>query len=123
MSDPRNSATARYSATARSGRVLRASMLAAGLGFGLFAGLAAASAAPLSGAGLAAPGLATEPIAYRHLKNRQLSVADSYGSPSYPSYPRSSQGMPFGGSDEVLELQRLHPETLWPRSMRYFPYN
>ncbi len=70
MSDPRNSVTA------RSGRVLRASMLAAGLGFGLFAGLAAASAAPLSGAGLAAPGLATEPIAYRHLKNRQLYVAE-----------------------------------------------
>ena len=123
MSDPRDSATA------RSGRVLRASMLAAGLGLGLFAGLAAASAAPLSGAGLAAPGFATEPIAYRHLKNCQLYVADSYGSPSYPSYPRfpsyprSSQGMPFGGSNEVLELQRLHPETLWPRSMRYFPYN
>ena len=117
MSDPRNSATA------RSDRVWRASMLAAGLGFGLFAGLAAASAAPLSGGGLAAPGLATEPVAYRHLKNRQLYVADSYGSPSFPSYPRSSQGMPFGGSDEVLELQRLHPETLWPRSMRYFPYN
>ena len=71
MSDPRNSVTA------RSGRVLRASMLAAGLGFGLFAGLAAASAAPLSGAGLAAPGLATEPIAYRHLKNCQLYVAET----------------------------------------------
>lgn len=117
MSDPRNSVIA------RSGAVLRVSVLAAGLGFGLLAGLGAASAAPLSGAGLAAPGLATEPITYRHLKNRQFYVADSYGPPSFPSYPRPSQGMPFGGSDEVLELQRLHPETLWPRSMRYFPYH
>jgi hypothetical protein len=92
------------------------------LGLGLFAGSVPASALPLSGAGLSSPGLVTEPAAYRHLKNRQLYVADSYGSPSYPSYPRSSQGMPFGGSDEVLELQRLFPSTLWPRSMRYFPY-
>ncbi len=117
MSDPRSSVTV------RSGRALSISMLAAGLalGLGFVAGLASASAAPLAAsAGLASPGLKAEDAAYKRSKNRSLYVEDSYGS---TSFARSSQGMPFGGSDEVRELQRLHPETLWPPSMRYFPYH
>ena len=35
---------------------------------------------------------------------------------------RSYRAMPYGGSDEIRELQRRFPETLWPPSMRYFPY-
>ena len=89
------------------------------LGLGLFAGFAPASAAPLAGAGLASPGLTTELAAYKRNKHQQLYVVDSYRS---ASIPRSSEGMPFGGSDEVRELQRLFPSTLWPESMRYFRY-
>jgi len=113
MSDPRSSAVSHIAPIAT----------ALALGLGLVAWAAPASAAPLAaGTGLGSPGLGSEPVAYKHYKQRQLYVADSYGSPSYPSYPRSSQGMPFGGSDEILELQRRFPQTLWPPSMRYFPH-
>jgi hypothetical protein len=113
MTDPRSSAVSRIAPIAA----------AFALGVGALASLAPASAAPLAtGIGLGSPGLATEPVAYKRYKQRQLYVEDAYGPPSYPSYPRSSAGMPFGGSDEILELQRRFPQTLWPPSMRYFPH-
>ncbi len=97
------------------------SMLATGLAlsFGLVAGLAPATAAPFAGGLASSPGLKVEDAGYKRSKHHSLYVEDYYGS---EFSARSSQGMPFGGSDEVRELQRLHPETLWPPSMRYFPY-
>ena len=81
-----------------------------------------ASAAPGGAPSLTSPSLTIEHAAHKRLKTQQSYLEDSAVVPSYPSYPRSSRGMPFGGSDEVLELQRQFPSTLWPRSMRYFPY-
>ena len=84
-------------------------------GLGLFAALSAGSAAPIN----AAAGL-VEGAGYRHSKRRSLYVEDYYG----PNYSvRSYRARPYGGSDEIRELQRFHPETLWPPSMRYFPYH
>jgi hypothetical protein len=115
MTDPRKSLN---SSSPRFGRRIVAGVA---LSVGLLAGLAPASAAwPLSeGYGSAAPLVA--PASYKARKLKRLYLMDSYGAPSYPSYPRSSAGMPFGGSDEILELQRRFPQTLWPPSMRYFP--
>jgi hypothetical protein len=113
MTDPRSSAISRIAPIA--------TIIA--VGFGLVAGVATASAAPLAaGIGLGSPGRVTETVAYKRYKQRRLYLEDAYGPPSYPSYPRSSAGMPFGGSDEILELQRRFPQTLWPPSMRYFPH-
>ncbi len=112
MTDPRNSA------------VFRAAPIAAAiaLGFGLIAWIVPASAAPRAeGYAVASAGLVAENVGYKRYKVRPLYLQDAYGPPSYPSYPRSSAGMPFDGSDEILELQRRFPQTLWPPSMRYFP--
>ncbi len=113
MTDPRSSAVSRIAPIAT----------ALALGVGVLAWLAPASAVPLAvGSGVASASIAVENVAYRRSKIRSLYLQDSYGPPSYPSYPRSSQGMPLGGSDEILELQRRFPQTLWPPSMRYFPH-
>ncbi len=90
------------------------------IGFGAVAGFTAASAAPLSGGRLTAPGLQAEAVGYkRALKNQRLYsdyyVADSYaGGPSTRVY-RDVRG----GNNEIRELQRLFPATNWPPSLRY----
>lgn len=98
-------------------------MTTAALAFslGLFAAMSATSAAPINAAaGLSSPGLQVEGAGYKHSKRRSLYVEDYYG----PNYSvRSYRARPYGGSDEIRELQRFHPETLWPPSMRYFPYH
>jgi hypothetical protein len=86
--------------------------------FGLFAPLSAASAAS-NKSGLSSPGLQVEEVGYKHSKRRSLFVEDYY-SPNYSV--RSYRALPYSGSDEIRELQRFHPETLWPPSMRYFSY-
>jgi hypothetical protein len=108
MSDPRNFVT----------------LTAAGLvlGFGLFAGVASASAAPLSGTGLASPGLQVEDAGYRRARRYQQLYAaeDAVPNGNYGYvYPGYRPNMPFHGSIEIQELQRMFPETNWPPSMRY----
>jgi hypothetical protein len=101
-------------------------LLAAGtlvLGLGLLVGLTPASAAPIKPlSGLSGPGLQIDEAAYRRKKYRsyyadqQVYVPNNYGTPSY----YKERYMPYGGSDEILELQRRYPQTNWPPSMRYF---
>lgn len=97
-----------------------APMAAVGLSLGLFAAASTASATPIQAtSGLTSPGLWVEDAGYRRAQRQSLYVEDYYG----PDYSvRSYRAMPFGGSDEIRELQRRFPETLWPPSMRYFPY-
>lgn len=92
------------------------------LALGLTAGALPASAAPILGAGLAAPGLQVEDAGYRHSrKYRQLYIAeDAAPNVNYGYvYPGYRPWMPFHGSIEIEELQRMFPETNWPPSMRY----
>lgn len=112
MTDPRKSAFFR--------KALISASVAAGLG--LFAATMPASAAPISGAGLASPGLQVEDAGYRHSrKYRQLYIAeDAAPNVNYGYvYPGYRPWMPFHGSIEIQELQRMFPETNWPPSMRY----
>jgi len=106
MSDPRNSLIA-FSVV---------------LGFGVIAGLAPASAAPISNPGLTSPGLQVEDVGYRRTRRfQQLYVAEDAapnGNYGYV-YPGYRPWMPFHGSIEIQELQRMFPETNWPPSMRY----
>jgi hypothetical protein len=96
-----------------------ATTAALALGLGLFAGFGPASAASIhTGIGLASPNLKVEDVGYKR-KYRQLYTYD-YVAPD--SGYRSYRAVPYGGDDEIRELQRFHPETLWPPSMRYFPY-
>ncbi len=116
MTDPRKSLN---SLSPKFGR--RIALAGVALGIGLLAGVAPASAASPLSEGLGSAAALVAPASYRASKLKRLYLMDSYAPPSYPSYPRSSAGMPFGGSDEILELQRRFPQTLWPPSMRYFP--
>jgi hypothetical protein len=109
MTDPRRSA------------FFRKALISAGVaaGFSLLAAVPA-SAAPIPSAGLASPGLQVEAAGYRHSR-RQLYVAED-GAPNVNYgyvYPGYRPWMPFHGSIEIQELQRMFPETNWPRSMRY----
>ncbi len=83
-------------------------------------GLATASAAPLAGAGLTSPGLQVEDAGYRRALKRQQFYNDYYVTDFYAAGPstRVYRDIP-GGNNEIRELQRLFPETNWPRSMRY----
>ncbi len=55
-------------------------------------------------------------------KSRRVYNSQQLSPPRYPSYPNYAKqpSMPFGGSAEILELQRRFPQTNWPSSMRYF---
>jgi hypothetical protein len=98
------------------------------LGCGLFAASAPAGAAPLSPAGLTSSGLELQGLQVqdvdyrRYKKSRRVYSNQDYPPPRYPSYPNYAKqpSMPFGGSAEILELQRRFPQTNWPSSMRYF---
>ena len=76
---------------------------------GINAGIAEAASAPLDG--LATSGLPTIDVRYYR---------------RYPSYYRgrrsSYTSSHCANRDEIRELQRMWPETNWPRSMRCFPY-
>jgi hypothetical protein len=105
--------------------VLAASAIA--LSFGLFAVSAPAGAAPLPTSGLMSPGVETkglrvQDVGYRYKKSRRVYNSQQLSPPRYPSYPNYAKqpSMPFGGSAEILELQRRFPQTNWPSSMRYF---
>ena len=106
--------------------LLAASAIA--LSFGLFAAAAPAGAVPLSvsghtSQGIEAHGLHIQDVGYRrYKKSRRAYNGQSYPPPRYPSYPNYAKqpSMPFGGSAEILELQRRFPQTNWPSSMRYF---
>jgi hypothetical protein len=92
------------------------------LGFGVIAGLAPASAAPVSHLGLTSPVPVIEDAGYRRArKYQQLYAAEDAGpNVNYGYvYPGYRPWMPFHGSIEIQELQRMFPETNWPRSMRY----
>lgn len=98
------------------------------LSFGLFAAAAPAVAAPgpasgLTRQGIEAHGLAAQDVGYRrYKKTRRVYNSGSFPPNRYPSYPNYAKqpSMPYGGSDEILELQRRFPQTNWPSSMRYF---
>lgn len=68
--------------------------------------------------GLASPGLQVEDAGYRRAKKYQQLYADEAPTYGY-RYPGYRPWMPYGGSVEIQELQRLFPETNWPPSMRY----
>jgi hypothetical protein len=91
------------------------------LSLGLLASAGTASAAPMqAGSGLASPGLQVEDAGYRRYNRRYQPYfgPDYYVSDAYvPSY-RVYRDIP-GGNNEIRELQRLFPETNWPRSLRY----
>ena len=76
---------------------------------GINAGNAEAASAPLNG--LATSGPPTIDVGYYR---------------RYPSYYRgrhsSYTSSHCANRDEIRELQRMWPETNWPRSMRCFPY-
>ncbi len=86
------------------------------LSFGLFSASAQAGPA-MDGDGLKSPGVALQAVGYKK-KYKRLYQPNYY--PSNPDYAKEPY-MPFGGSDEILELQRRFPQTNWPQSMRYFP--
>ena len=90
------------------------------IGFGAVAGSTAASAAPLSGVALAAPGLQSEAVGYKRALKQHRFYGDYYVTDSYAAGPstRVYRDIP-GGNNEIRELQRLFPETNWPRSLRY----
>ena len=82
---------------------------AAAIGVGLWAGLGAAEAA--SSGGLTSPGAPAVDVGYNR---RHRSYYD------YEDYRSDScAGVGFAA---IRELQRRWPETLWPPSMRCFPY-
>ena len=86
------------------------------VGLGLFASFAPASAAPMqTPSGLTNPGLEVEDAGYRRANRNREYYDYQYGVPE-----RSERYMPFGGSDEIRELQRFWSQTNWPPSMRYF---
>jgi len=119
MSDPLKSTVQMSRKAPRA--LLAASAIA--LSFGLFAASAPAGAAPFSASGLTSPSLEAQDVGYRrYKKSRRAYVGQSYPPPRYPSYPNYAKqpSMPFGGSAEILELQRRFPQTNWPSSMRYF---
>ena len=124
MSDP-------LKLTVQTSRKAPSALLAASaiaLSFGHFAALDPAGAAPLSGNGLMSPAIEAsrsqaQDVGYRRYKKSRRVYNNQYYPPNrYPSYPNYAKqpSMPFGGSAEILELQRRFPQTNWPSSMRYF---
>jgi hypothetical protein len=94
--------------------------LSLAVGFGTIAGLAPASAAPVSHPGLTSPDSIVVDAGYRRALKRQPFYNDYYVTDFYaagPSY-RVYRTIP-GGNNEIRELQRLFPETNWPPSLRY----
>jgi hypothetical protein len=92
------------------------------LSLGLIASAGTANAAPMqAGSGLTSPGLQVEDVGYKRYYRRyqpDYYGPDYYVSDAYvPSY-RVYRDIP-GGNNEIRELQRLFPETNWPRSLRY----
>ena len=94
-------------------RVVLIAVSAATLAIFLVVGLGGVEAAPFSGDSLTNSGVPTVDVRYyrRH--------------PSY--YYRRRGGSSYTSRhcynrDEIRELQRMWPETNWPRSMRCVPY-
>ncbi|MEZ5827300.1 MAG: hypothetical protein R3D30_00250 [Hyphomicrobiales bacterium] len=117
MSDPLKIA---YDSKPMAARIVTAAAAVA-LSFGLFS--ASAHAGPAQAVdGLKSPGLDLQTVGYKK-KYKRLSNGQTYPQNYYPSNPDYAQQpyMPYGGSDEILELQRRFPQTNWPQSMRYFP--
>src|SRR6266508_6915837 len=54
-------------------------------------------------------------VGYKHSKRYRPLYLDQHSVPDNGN--RTHHDMPYGGSDEIRELQRFHPETLWPPSM------
>lgn len=93
----------------------------AAIGFGVALLTSPANAVPTATAsGLTSPGFEVHEAGYSNRGKRRSLYVEDYYAPNYAG--RSYRSMPYGGSDEIRELQRFHPETLWPPSMRYFPY-
>jgi hypothetical protein len=95
--------------------------VAVGLSLGLFGSFEPGNAAPVqTPVRLTNPDLELLDVGYRGAQRHRPLYLDQYSvrDNNYRIY----RGVPYGGSDEIRELQRLHPETLWPPSMRYFPY-
>jgi len=90
------------------------------LGFGAIAGLAPASAAPVSHPGLTSPDSLVVDAGYRRALKRQQFYTAYYVTDFYAYGPstRVYRDIP-GGNNEIRELQRLFPETNWPPSLRY----
>ena len=88
------------------------------LTLGLFAASAPANAAPVQApSGVTAPGLQIQDVGYKRGKKYRQLYASEYYSPN--SNYRVYRYEPYGGSDEIRELQRLFPQTNWPPSQRY----
>jgi hypothetical protein len=95
-------------------------LAAVALSLGVFTAAGTASAAPIQAtSGMTSPSLQLEDAGYRRAQRQSLYVEDYHG---LDYSVRSYRATPHGGSDEIRELQRRFPETLWPPSMRYFPY-
>lgn len=118
MPDPLNTREIETMSQAMSISMLPRALSLAGafaLTLGLFA--APANATPQAPSGVTAPGLQIEDVGYkRGKKYRQLYASESYAPNS--NY-RVHRYAPYGGSDEIRELQRLFPQTNWPSSLRY----
>ena len=100
----------------RKARLKLLAAAACALAIGLGVSFGPAQAAPALN-GLTGPGLDVVDVGYKRYKKRRY---DSYlYQDSGPDYQRERY-MPYGGSDEILELQRRFPQTNWPPSMRYF---
>jgi hypothetical protein len=92
---------------------------AAAFAIALWAGHGEAEAAPFFVGGLTSQGAPAVDVGYY---GRHRSIRSYY---AYEDYPYRSYRYRYyggGGSDEVRELQRFWPQTLWPPSMRYYPY-
>jgi len=88
------------------------------LTLGLFAASAPANATPMQApSGVTAPGLQIQDVGYRRGKKYRQLYASEYDAPN--SNYRAYRYAPYGGSDEIRELQRLFPQTNWPPSLRY----
>jgi len=87
------------------------------LTLGLFAASAPANAAPMQAPSVSVPGLQIQDVGYKRGKKYRQLYASEYYAPD--SGYRVYRYAPYGGSDEIRELQRLFPQTNWPPSMRY----
>ena len=92
-------------------RVVLIAVSAATLAIVLVVGLGGVEAAPFSGDSLTNSGVPTVDVRYY----RRHPSYYSAGGPSYNSRRCYNR-------DEIRELQRMWPETNWPRSMRCVPY-
>jgi hypothetical protein len=83
---------------------------AAAIAIALWAGAGSAVAAPFSVGGLTSPDVLAVDVSF----NRRHQV--------YYAYEDRYDRCAGGGYAAIRELQRRWPQTLWPPSMRCFPY-